>query len=91
MLFESLYSGPPMIMLLGAACPDSTRATAQIGGISNLLQVIYLIKVEYFSLHEISYGKMQNLNPSPAGYESDILVNKNNILRYILGLHLASW
>ncbi|XP_068718717.1 gamma-aminobutyric acid type B receptor subunit 2-like isoform X2 [Montipora capricornis] len=30
-----------MIMLLGAACPDSIRATAQIGGIWNLLQVSY--------------------------------------------------
>ncbi|KAK2549897.1 Gamma-aminobutyric acid type B receptor subunit 1 [Acropora cervicornis] len=40
-LFESLYNGPQLIMLLGAACPASTRAITQIGGIWNLLQVSY--------------------------------------------------
>ena len=38
-LFESLYTRPQMIMLLGAACSSVTRATAQIGKLWNLLQV----------------------------------------------------
>ena len=42
-LFESLYTRPPMIMLLGAACSSATRATAQTGELWNVLQVKTLI------------------------------------------------